>query len=144
MRYCALAFAASIAVMLVTGATAVQPGTSHIKITSRVVEEGAGLRIKLTLRNEALSDFSIGSGILLCTRIGGGPFVSQAKRCNGTYRLANGTIEVTGVISSRSFYSLAVVGGTGLYANAGAGEMTAVTINLNPRRERLNFTLYAP
>jgi hypothetical protein len=141
MRY-VLAFACGIAVMLSTSAEAVQPGTSHVRITSRIVEEGGGREIKLILRNEGLSEFSIGSGILICNAIGGGPFISQARRCNGSYRLAKGTIEVSGVISSRSFYTMAVVGGTGLYANAGGGEMTAVTLNLRPRRERLEFTLF--
>jgi hypothetical protein len=143
MRYYTVAIAASIAVMLATGAAAVQPGTSHVRITSKVVLEGRS-QIKFTLHNPSISPFSIGSGILVCTKIGGGPFVSTAKHCTGSYRFAHGTIEVLGTISNRNFYELAVVGGTGLYSNAGAGELVALTLNLNPRRERLTFTLYAP
>jgi hypothetical protein len=142
MRY-AVAFFAGIAVMLATGAGAVQPGTSQVRIMSRVEDEGR-TQIKFALLNPSLSENSIGSGILLCRKIGGGPFVNKAKHCNGTYRLAHGAIEVQGVMSSRSFYELAVIGGTGIYSNAGAGELTALTINLSPRRERLTFTLYAP
>lgn len=141
MRYL-IAFVAGVTVMLASSAQAVQPGVSHINVTSRVVTEGGGRMVKLVLRNEAITEFSIGSGVLICAKVGGGPFVTKARRCNGTYRLAKGTIEVAGVVSSRSFYTLAVVGGTGLYANAGAGELTAFTVDLNPRRERLTFTLF--
>jgi hypothetical protein len=141
MRYVAVAFA--VAVILATGAAAVQPGTSQVRIIGKVVFEER-TQITYTLLNPSLSPYSIGRAVLICINIGGGPFPSTAKRCNGTYQLAHGTIEVQGVMSSRSFYSLSVIGGTGLYANAGAGELTALTINLNPRRERLTFILYAP
>jgi len=142
MRYIAVAFAASIFTMLATAAQAVQPGLSQIRVTSTVVFEGK-TQIKTVLTNEPSFIGSIGSSILICTKIGGGPFVNTAKQCHGTYRFAHGNLEVSGVISSRSFYKLSVTGGTGFYSNVGAGELVVITTDLNPRQERLNFALYA-
>jgi hypothetical protein len=60
--------------------------------------------------------------------------------CRGTYFLPRGKIMVSGSISNREIYELAIVGGTGLYNNA-RGTFTATRTALRPRREFLIFRL---
>ena len=60
--------------------------------------------------------------------------------CNGTYFLPKGKIMVAGVIGSRLFYVLAVLGGTGLYDNA-RGTLTATYLGGAPPKEFLLFRL---
>jgi hypothetical protein len=53
-----------------------------------------------------------------------------------------GQIVTVGVRSSQVYYRLAIVGGTGLYANTG-GQLTVIVTKLVPLREQLNFNIVA-
>ena len=57
-----------------------------------------------------------------------------------TVTLPKGSLVVSGLLSSRLLYELAIVGGTGLYDNA-RGTLTATVIGLHPRRDLLLFRL---
>jgi hypothetical protein len=99
------------------------PGT--IKITDRLVKAthvGAGKHgrgagaidfYRQSLFNKGIRDTPIGHTDITCINTGTG-----SMNCNGTYFLPKGKIMVQGVVGSRLFYELAVVGGTGLYDNA--------------------------
>lgn len=99
------------------------PGT--IKVTDRLVKvthvdggksgRGAGAIdfYRQSLFNKGISATPIGHTDVTCINTGTG-----SMNCNGTYFLPKGKIMVEGVIGSRLFYELAVVGGTGLYDNA--------------------------
>jgi hypothetical protein len=60
--------------------------------------------------------------------------IGPSRSCVGTIFLPRGKIVVSGPIYVRSFYQLAVVGGTGLYDNA-RGTMTGTRVRVNPRGE---------
>ena len=106
------------------------PGT--IKITDRLVKvthvdggkpgRGAGDIdfYRQSLFNKGIRAAPIGHTDITCVNTGTG-----SMNCNGTYFLPKGKIMVEGVIGSRLFYELAVVGGTGLYDNARG----SVTVN---------------
>ena len=61
-----------------------------------------------SLFNKASRPVNIGHSDLTCINTGTG-----SSNCTGTYFLPKGKIMVGGVIASRLFYELAVVGGTG-------------------------------
>jgi hypothetical protein len=71
----------------------------------------------------------------MCTATGTG-----SLNCSGTFFLPKGKLMVGGVIASRLFYELAVVGGTGLYDNAN-GTLTVTHLSAKPEREFLIFRL---
>ena len=77
----------------------------------------------------------IGHSDLSCLDTGTG-----SKNCTGTYFLPRGKLMVEGVIGSRLFYELAVVGGTGLYNNA-KGTLTVTFLGGPPEHELLVFRL---
>ena len=77
----------------------------------------------------------IGRGDLVCTYVD-----RRTRQCTATYSLPRGKIMVAGAIDSRLLFTIAIVGGTGLYDNA-RGTMTATATRLSPRREVLLFRL---
>jgi hypothetical protein len=77
----------------------------------------------------------IGHADITCVNTGTG-----SRNCTGTYFLPKGKIMVGGVIGSRLFYELAVVGGTGLYDNV-RGTLTVTHLGEAPERELLLFRL---
>jgi hypothetical protein len=87
------------------------------------------------LYNKRITPRAIGRGDMLCTSTG-----AQAQSCDATYVLPRGKIMVQGVIESRLIYELAVVGGTGLYANV-RGTLTVTSLSRRPSRELLVFRL---
>jgi hypothetical protein len=121
------------------------PGT--IRITSldiqvSVINRGAASRgtgdvllIRQLLFNKGIRKTAIGHTDLVCTYTG-----PLARQCNGTYSLPRGTIVVSGSLRYRSFFRLAVVGGTELYDNV-RGTLTATRYTRKPRREILLFRL---
>lgn len=133
--------------LFAVNAAGVQPGPSRILISDRVVSESQkyGYKVIKTLLYSRAFPNSIGNSVLICDEIGSarGPIPPGAMQCTGTYRFANGNIIVSGYMGKRGLYTLAVTGGTGLYSNAGAGQMAAVTIDLSPREQQLEFTLYS-
>jgi len=121
------------------------PGT--IRITDRMVKHlhvdggkkgrGAGDIdfYRQSLFNTRVTPSPIGHSDLTCISTGTG-----SQSCSGTYFLPKGKIMVTGVVASRLFAVLAVVGGTGLYDNA-RGTLTATYLGGLPARELLLFRL---
>jgi hypothetical protein len=71
----------------------------------------------------------------MCTSTGTG-----SANCSGTYFLPKGKLMVAGVLASRLFYELAVIGGTRLYENA-RGTLTGIALGGSPRHEILIFRL---
>lgn len=129
---------AVVAVAAAPGAT----GPAQIRITDvqtsyvRVPSANGGAPgsveiIKQRLYNPTLSPSPIGSASLVCTFLD-----ARARNCNGTYDLPKGSLMVTGVISSRLLYEIAVVGGTGLFDNA-RGTLTVTSTDLHPRRREV-------
>jgi hypothetical protein len=122
-------------------------GPSTIRITDVQVQghmldmgpDGPGIGDIATLRvrlyNPSITQRPIGRGDMLCS------FIDRRLRsCNGTYSLPRGKLVVSGVISSRLLYDIAVVGGTGLYDNA-RGMLTVTATSFKPRHEILLFRL---
>ncbi|HEY4347400.1 MAG TPA: hypothetical protein VGM80_07400 [Gaiellaceae bacterium] len=121
------------------------PGT--IKITDRLVKRthvdggkkgrGAGDFdfYRESLFNKGITSTSIGHSDLTCIDTGTG-----SMNCSGTYLLPRGKIMVEGVIGSRFFYELAVVGGTQLYDNV-RGSVTVTSLGGSPLGEFLVFRL---
>jgi hypothetical protein len=146
-----IAVLASMGLVLVLSAAApaavtlTGPGT--IKITDRLVkfthvggvkaEGGAGGIgfYRQSLFNVRLTKTPIGHADITCINTGTG-----SMNCDGTYFLPKGKIMVEGVIGSRLFYELAVVGGTGLYANA-RGSVTINYLGGPEPGEFLDFSL---
>jgi len=142
--------AAGAAVLLVVGpATGAErlssPGTiritdrlvKHIHVAGRAEDTPAGAFdfYRTVLFNKGITPTSIGHSDLTCINTGTG-----SSNCSGTYFLPKGKIMVNGVIASRLFYELAVVGGTGLYDNV-RGTLTVTYLGGLPAREFLLFRL---
>jgi hypothetical protein len=87
------------------------------------------------LFNKGISSTPIGHSDVTCINTGTG-----SSNCSGTYFLPRGKIMVNGVIASRLFYELAVVGGTGIYDNV-RGTLTVTYLGGLPAREFLLFEL---
>jgi hypothetical protein len=142
---------AAAAVFLTIAASAVgsvaldQPGA--IRITDRLVKHthvdggrhgpGAGDFdfYRQLLFNKGITANSIGHSDLTCINTGTG-----SENCTGTYFLPTGKIMVAGVIASRLFYELAVIGGTGNYDNV-RGSLTVTFLGGSPAHEFLIFRL---
>lgn len=115
-------------------------GPATIRITDRQVldkqiGDGVGAREVVRTVLYKPGKESIGSSALLCTYVS-----PRLRSCTGTYSLPRGTIVVSGVLSTRLLYELAIVGGTGLYDNA-RGTFTNTVLGLRPRRDLLLFRL---
>lgn len=87
----------------------------------------------------ARNNKTIGYSTMTCIAFGK-TLPGAISQCTATYRLPLGKIVVTGTRKRRDFYVLAVTGGTGIYSRA-SGTLVASTTALNPRRERLLFSL---
>ena len=87
------------------------------------------------LFNKGITVDPIGHSDLTCINTGTG-----SENCTGTYFLPKGKIMVGGVIASRLFYELAVIGGTGLYDNV-RGTVTVTYLGGSPAHEFLVFRL---
>ncbi len=150
MRKTAIQLAAA-AILLAVAAPAsgtralTTPG--NIRITDRLVRHthvdegkrgpGAGDFdfYRQLLFNRGITSQPIGHSDLTCINTGTG-----SSNCTGTYFLPTGKIMVGGVIASRLFYELAVIGGTGVYSNVN-GTLTVTYLGGSPAREFLLFRL---
>lgn len=132
----------------------IQPGPSTIRISDKQVsikKLSGHLHLgtikveQYLLYNKHVSDDSIGNYVSFCTFLGtGGVLGSGQWFCRNTIRLPKGTLIAAGVVGVHSlFYSLAVVGGTGAYANVNAGDLVSSITATDPRRDNLIFQLWA-
>lgn len=134
----ALLAVAAIGVGTAAGSASTGPAT--IRITDRQVldkqlGDGVGAREVVRTVLYKPGTRSIGSSALLCTYV-----APRLRSCTGTFSLPRGSIVVSGVLSTRLLYELAIVGGTGLYDNA-RGTFTNTVLKLRPRRDLLLFRL---
>jgi hypothetical protein len=137
----------ALAVVAATGASPTLIGPGTIRVTDRLVkhihvdggEHGRGAGdldfYRELLYNRGITPSPIGHSDIMCTSTGTG-----SASCNGTYFLPKGKLMVAGVLASRLFYELAVVGGTRLYENA-RGTLTGTALGGTPRHEFLIFRL---
>jgi hypothetical protein len=139
------AAAAAVATPALAARELDQPGT--IKVTDRLVKH---IRVRgpdktthagdldfyrQQLYNKGIAPTPIGHSDFTCVDTGTG-----SQSCTGTYFLPKGKIMVGGVIASRLFYELAVMGGTGIYDNV-RGTVTVTYLGGIPAREFLLFRL---
>jgi len=139
----------ALAVAATTAASPSLTGPGTIRVTDRQVKRihvdgGAAGRgagdldfYRELLYNRGITLSPIGHSDITCITTGTG-----SSNCSGTYFLPKGKIMVAGVLASRLFYELAVVGGTRLYENA-RGTLTATALGGSPRHEFLLFRLVA-
>jgi hypothetical protein len=107
----------------------------HVKVDPTKSEAGDLDFYRQLLYNRAITPKPIGHSDISCMHTGTG-----SMNCTGTYFLPRGKIMVGGVIESRLFYQMAIIGGTALYANA-RGTLTATFLGGNPAGELLIFRL---
>lgn len=112
-----------------------QTGYTRVDTGRRGVSPGDTEVISYRLFNRRISRAPIGLARFVCTFT-----IGTIRTCTGTIFLPRGQIVVGGSLRFRSFYELAVLGGTRLYDNA-RGTMTAIRTTRNPRREILLFRL---
>jgi hypothetical protein len=141
-------FAAAAGAAVATGVAAVKlpagTGPAVIRITDvqvafKRIGSPAGKTGEIEIVQQRLYNprisHPIGRGDLVCTYLN-----RRARQCTATYSLPRGKISVVGAIDSRLLYTVAIVGGTGLYDNA-RGTLTTTATRLSPRREVLVFRL---
>ena len=139
------ALAAAVATPALGARALDQPGT--VKLTDRLVRhihvQGADKKTnagsldfyRQDLYNKGISQAPLGHSDFTCINTGTG-----SQSCSGTYFLPKGKIMVGGVIATRLFYELAVMGGTGIYDNV-RGTVTVTFLGGSPAREFLLFRL---
>lgn len=139
--------AATCAALLASSSPSLQ-GPALINITQGQVRH-AGLQRVIGddefwvyyLHNHRITKAVIGYSIMRCEFYGrGGPLGSGVSDCAAIYSLAKGKIVARGIVKTRDYYTLAIVGGTGYYSNV-RGEVVATTIKELPHVEQLVFSL---
>jgi hypothetical protein len=137
----------TIASAAITAASFALTGPGTIRVTDKLVKQihvdgglpgrGAGdiEFYRQQLYNKGITSEPIGHSDITCTNTGTG-----SMNCTATYFLPKGKIMVAGVVASRLFYVLAVIGGTGLYDNV-RGTLTATYLGGAPSKEFLLFRL---
>jgi hypothetical protein len=134
----------AVAVAATAGSSLALTGPGTIRIKDRQVKHihldggphgrGAGDQdfYRQLLHNRGIT---IGHSDIMCTNTGTG-----SANCSGTYFLPKGKLMVAGVLASRLFYELPIIGGTRLYENA-CGTLTGIALGGSPRKELLTFRL---
>jgi hypothetical protein len=119
-----------------TGKAIVRLTDRQVRITHFGGEAiGSGDIARMTLFGSSSATRPIGHAVITCMDVGSGE-----QACQGSYVLPKGTLETSGILRTRLFYTQAIVGGTGLFDNA-RGTLTVTAKNLSPRREILLFRL---
>lgn len=126
--------------------SAASTGPARIPITSQdrsVARVDVGRRGKspgdMEIVRQRLFDRTprlIGRAEIICTFLDS----RRSRSCRGTYILPKGRLVVAGELQFRQFFSLAVIGGTGLYDNA-RGTLTVTRTATRPVRELVLFRL---
>jgi hypothetical protein len=144
----ALSAALVLAALLATAGGRAATGPAQIRITdvessSQIIRpQGGGVAgtveiVHQRLYNARVSRRSIGRVLLTCMFAD-----ARTRMCTGTYLLPKGQLVVTGTITTRLLYQIAIIGGTGVYESA-HGTLTVTSTHLRPRREVLLFRLAA-
>ena len=101
----------------VTDASSRTPGSiarfREVQLSSSSLGDFAGATS--TWRTELLldrSDKTVGVGTFVCIRVRYGALL---RACRATYRLPLGQVELSGLLTGRSRYSLVITGGSGFY-----------------------------
>src|SRR5437764_7537965 len=127
-----------LAVVATAGGSPTLSGPGTIRVTDRLVkhihvdggERGRGAGdldfYRELLYNRGITPSPIGHSDLMCTSTGTG-----SSNCAGTYFLPKGKIMVAGVLASRLFHELAVIGGTRLDEHA-RGPPTGTALRRTP------------
>lgn len=93
------------------------------------------------LYNRRITERALGHQEAVCTYLGrGGVLGGGSRSCQLTFYLPRGKILAAGTVHSLLFYSLPVVGGTGIYDNVG-GTLTVTFLDDGPVRQLLLFRL---
>lgn len=123
MRFASVAVAAAVLALTATAATTLEPGPARIRLTAQQIEQRlthTGIARTYALYNRPAYPDRLGTAVSICVRVAHGWF-----DCSYLLRLSRGTIITRSLVpSAAAFRLLAIVGGTGYYANVG-GEMTA-------------------
>lgn len=136
-------------VVWVAAAAAVPHGPQAVINITQTQVRHSGSQVKVDddefwlyhLHNTRITPAVIGYSTLRCEFIGrGGVLGTGASDCSAIYSLAKGKLTARGIVKSRSYYALAVTGGTGIYS-AMSGQVLASTIAARPHEERLLFGL---
>ena len=85
--------------------------------------------------NTRITPKPIGHTDVACTFTGTG-----SSNCSGTYLMPQGKIVIGGVIGSHQTYTLAVLGGTGLYDNV-RGTLTVSPLSKGSKQSNVSFKL---
>jgi hypothetical protein len=108
----------------------------QVDIGRKGISPGDTEVITQAIYNLRITRRPIGTAEYVCTFT-----IARVRSCRGTYVLPRGKLVVGADIRYRQIYELAILGGTGLYANA-RGTLTATRIDREPkRREYLIFRL---
>jgi hypothetical protein len=112
-----------------------QFGYTRVDVGRRGLSPGDSEIITARLFNKRVTQEPIGSARFICTFTNG-----LNRTCVATIGLPKGQLVATGGMRFRQFYTLAIVGGTGLYDNA-RGTLTVIRTTRKPTREILYFRL---
>jgi hypothetical protein len=115
--------------------SAAQSGHTYIDAGSPGHGAGDVDIYRAVLYNKRIQAKPLGHAEMTCTSITG-----TTQNCFATYFLPRGEIVVSGVVSTRLIYILAVVGGTDLYNNV-RGTLTVTSVRRSPPRDLLVFRL---
>jgi hypothetical protein len=138
-----VALVAVVLLIIPTASALTRPGV--VRVTTKnlyTITTTAGPVRVASVYNLNLTPNPIGNAQVLCVPLDGprGPLPANSRYCWGTFTIGNNSIVVHGVIRNPLRYQLAVVGGTGTYANVG-GTLNVYRITARPLRERLVFSL---
>jgi hypothetical protein len=92
--------------------TSVQSRYTVVDLGRRGASPGDMEITRVRLFNKRVRKRPIGNGQLVCIRTG-----SNFRQCSGTYVLPAGKLVVSGAMTFRDLFDLAVIGGTGRYNN---------------------------
>lgn len=134
-----LALAAVAAALVVPNSGAVQPGPATIRVTSerlssRVIDGDVDVSVYAIFNRPAFPR-AIGAAVITCRKA-----AAAATVCYEYLRLSRGQVVAEGLIVDKTFYRLAVTGGTGYYDNIGGTLTVRAT---GPRTQQLVFDLNA-
>ncbi len=133
---CVVALALAVVFAGSAGNAATPEGAVFTASITDIDEAVGGSRVTTVFQIRDRKASVVGWGTTVCLALQNGAF-----QCWGSYVLPKGKISVQGTRRNRSFYVLAIVGGTGRYNGWGG---TLIGRQYAPDRERLVFEGLAP